>query len=78
MCSLFLICFHGPARRCGLAEMFLLEEEIAARVRVTKRCLQYWRASGEGPPFIKLGKLVRYPESGLDIWLASKFEAAKQ
>jgi predicted DNA-binding transcriptional regulator AlpA len=61
-----------------VSEVLLTEREMAALLRVTPRCLQYWRASGEGPLFIKVGKLVRYRESGLDPWLASKTEAGKQ
>ena len=61
-----------------MMESFLLETEFADRLRVTPRCLQLWRATGKGPPFIKMGKLIRYPESGADAWLASKSDAVKQ
>ena len=47
-----------------MAEVFLLEEEIAARVRVTKRCLQYWRASGENPDALALRTRLMISHSG--------------
>jgi hypothetical protein len=31
--------------------------------------LNKWRCTGEGPPFYKLGKSVRYDLDEVDIWL---------
>lgn len=28
-----------------------------------------WRAKAKGPPFIKVGRLVRYRRSDVDAWL---------
>ncbi len=32
---------------------------------ISKRTLEYWRQTGKGPAFVKMGKHVRYEESAL-------------
>ncbi|WP_312528677.1 DNA-binding protein [Paracoccus sp. (in: a-proteobacteria)] len=39
----------------------LTQIELAARWRISHRTLEYWRSLGEGPRFIKIGRLVIYP-----------------
>jgi hypothetical protein len=36
---------------------------------LSTRTLQRWRLEGVGPPFVKLGRLVRYRQSDLDSFL---------
>lgn len=48
------------------------EREEAARLRLSMRTLQAWRTKGGGPPFIKLGKAVRYNPAEVDAWLAGQ------
>ena len=43
--------------------MNLLPKEVAARLRVHDKTLARWRATGEGPRFIKHGRKVLYPEA---------------
>ena len=38
----------------------LTQIELAARWRISHRTLEYWRSLGEGPRFIKIGRLVIY------------------
>ena len=38
----------------------LTQIELAARWRISHRTLEYWRSTGEGPRFIKIGRLVIY------------------
>ena len=33
--------------------------------------LVLWRREGHGPPYLRLGRLIRYPESDMDAWLDS-------
>ncbi|MCP4408801.1 MAG: helix-turn-helix domain-containing protein [Gammaproteobacteria bacterium] len=35
----------------------------------TRKTLEKWRITGEGPPFIKIGRSVRYDEADLDAWI---------
>lgn len=42
--------------------------------RVTGRARSSWqkaRLTGAGPPFIRLGRLVRYRRSDVELWLAA-------
>ena len=46
------------------------EEEVSEMLQVSLSQLRKWRMkenqeSGQGPPFRKMGRLVRYPERGL-------------
>jgi predicted DNA-binding transcriptional regulator AlpA len=50
------------------------EEEVAELLQVSLSKLRKWRMrkndqAEKGPPFRKLGRLVRYPEAGLDAYV---------
>lgn len=45
---------------------------VAERLNVPESTLRYWRHRGEGPPSIKLGRLVRYSAVALEQWLAAQ------
>lgn len=45
--------------------------EAAAHVHLSKPTLERLRLTGDGPPYAKLGKAVRYRKADLDAWLAS-------
>jgi hypothetical protein len=40
----------------------LLQSELASRWRVSRRTLERWRCSGEGPQFCKIGGRITYRE----------------
>lgn len=40
----------------------LLQSELASRWRVSRRTLERWRFSGEGPRFCKIGGRITYRE----------------
>ena len=44
----------------------------AAYIGSTKSTLEKMRVSGDGPPFMKLGRVVVYDTSDIDSWLASR------
>lgn len=46
----------------------LTEHQLARRLNISMRTLQGWRLRGEGVPFLKLGRCVRYPISVVDRW----------
>lgn len=50
---------HASPR--GTEPAYLSEQEAARRTRLSRRTLQGWRARGEGPRYVKLGRAVRYP-----------------
>jgi hypothetical protein len=39
---------------------------------VTRKQLEHWRTRGLGPPFAKVGRLVRYARCDLDAWMAAR------
>lgn len=47
-------------------------EDVAARLGISPSTLRWWRHRGEGPPSIRLGRHVRYPEDALEAWLAAQ------
>ena len=46
--------------------------EAASYIRLSKPTLERLRLTGDGPPYAKLGKAVRYRRTDLDAWLASR------
>lgn len=49
----------------------LTERHVAGVLRVSVKALQAWRLRGGGPPFIKLGRCVRYRLEDLEAFIAS-------
>ena len=43
--------------------------ETAAYINFEEQTLAAWRSARKGPPFIKLGKAVRYSQRAVDEWL---------
>lgn len=50
----------------------LRESEVQTRWRVSRALLRKWRRLGGGPPFVKLGRSVRYRELDLEKWLGER------
>jgi excisionase family DNA binding protein len=48
----------------------LTEREAASVLAVSQRTLQKWRLTGDGPPYAKVGRLVRYSTADLDAYVA--------
>lgn len=48
----------------------LIDTAAAAEMlALSSGTLENWRVHGEGPPFIKIGRAVRYRLSDLDAWI---------
>jgi excisionase family DNA binding protein len=50
----------------------LTQREAARFLRLSERTLERLRVSGGGPTYVKAGRLVRYRESDLDAWVATR------
>jgi excisionase family DNA binding protein len=50
-------------------DVLLTPTEVADRLKVQVRTLHGWRCRNEGPPAVRIGKYLRYPESELVRWL---------
>jgi hypothetical protein len=51
---------HGQNQSLGVHSEALLEQEVAARWRVSIRTVQRLRAQQDGPAFIQIGGSIRY------------------
>ena len=49
---------------------FHTPETLATYLGVSLSTINSWNSSGYGPPFVKLGNLVRYAYEDVEIWLA--------
>jgi predicted DNA-binding transcriptional regulator AlpA len=52
-------------------ERLLTPREAADFLRVSESWLAKARMAGDGPPYIKVGRSVRYPEGALLQWMKS-------
>ncbi len=64
----------GAAQRVLTERMprLLKPAEEAALLQVPERTLADWRHRRTGPPWIRVGRHVRYPEDGTVKWLTAK------
>jgi predicted DNA-binding transcriptional regulator AlpA len=50
-------------------DRLLTPRDAAAFLRVSESWLAKARMRGDGPPYVKVGRCVRYPESSLVRWM---------
>lgn len=55
-----------------LQAQLLNETQVARRLHCEVKTLQAWRCRGGGPPFVKVGRLVRYNPSSVAAWIESR------
>lgn len=48
------------------------ESAISKRLNCETKTLQAWRSRGGGPPFVKVGRLVRYRPQDVEAWIESR------
>lgn len=54
------------------AEFLLTESELSERMKVAVATLRRWRWSGGGPPFVRVGRCVRYDPAHVRAWLDAR------
>lgn len=52
-----------------LTPVFLTQREVADLLRVPVRTVEDWRLTRSGPPWVKLGRHVRYEQAELLAWV---------
>jgi predicted DNA-binding transcriptional regulator AlpA len=52
-----------------LVEHLLTPREVASRVGVSGGALAQRRHRGDGPPFVRWGRTVRYIEADVEAWI---------
>lgn len=50
-------------------ESLLNETQVSEKIQVSLACLRRWRLRGEGPPYVKVGPLVRYRPEAIADWV---------
>ena len=56
---------------------FYTPETLATYLGVSLSTIYSWNSSGYGPPFVKLGNLVRYAYEDVENWLARQLELSR-
>ena len=51
---------------------YIDERRLCADLGISPVTATKWRAGAMGPPFIKVGRLVRYRRADVDAWLESR------
>jgi hypothetical protein len=66
---------NGLAHLPGMNEqrdaepVFLISRQVAELLRVPLRTVEDWRLTRTGPPWLKLGRHVRYEQAALLAWV---------
>ena len=60
---------RGATLQPNSHERLLTPREAAAFLRVSNSWLAKARTRGDGPPYVKIGRSVRYPEGALLHWM---------
>jgi predicted DNA-binding transcriptional regulator AlpA len=66
-------CFNKGHSMTAETTRYLDEATTADLLSISRRTLQRWRLTGEGPVFVRLGaRRVAYPENGVKAWAAAR------
>lgn len=55
-------------------DKLLLEKEVAEFLQVSEEMLKYHRKRNTGPPFVRVGTLIRYRREDIEKWLEERRE----
>jgi len=62
---------NGNSAKTTLANL-LTENQVSMIFNVSVNTLRYWRHCGDGPNYVKMGRLVRYHTAALESYLQRK------
>ena len=60
------------AQNDNISNELLDEKRLCAELGISRVTATKWRRRADGPPFVKIGRLVRYRRADLDAWIASR------
>ncbi len=63
---------NGPPKPAASVVPLLTAKEAARILKVSPSWLAKARMRGDGPPFIKVGRSIRYSEFALQQWMKSR------
>jgi excisionase family DNA binding protein len=55
--------------------IFYSTAELAEMLGLSAVTLEKWRTSRVGPPFLRLGRCVRYRREDVDAWLVARLQS---
>ncbi|MCK4788838.1 MAG: helix-turn-helix domain-containing protein [Desulfobacteraceae bacterium] len=59
---------------CKLANRMLSPNDLAAKLNISRRTIQTWRASDNlPPPDLHIGKVIRWKVEPVDVWLIHRW-----
>lgn len=58
------------------AKITISEADAAKEIGVHVRTLRNWRRAGEGPDFLKIGRIIRYRPVDLETWAETKIQTS--
>ncbi|MEM6857564.1 MAG: helix-turn-helix domain-containing protein [Pseudomonadota bacterium] len=56
----------------AVAPQYLAPADAATYLGLSAKLLEAWRGRGEGPPYTKLDRAVRYNRADLDEWMTTR------
>jgi predicted DNA-binding transcriptional regulator AlpA len=62
----------APQKLGTPSNVLLTPKETAGRLKLSTSWLAKARMTGDGPPFIKIGRAIRYSEAALLQWMKSR------
>lgn len=51
---------------------YFTSRQAAQYLSISVKCLEKWRSLREGPPYVKLGRSVRYRRDDLDTYMTQR------
>jgi predicted DNA-binding transcriptional regulator AlpA len=63
---------HASSATLATSSHLIDEKQRCAELGISSVTATKWRAKAAGPPFIKVGRLVRYRRTDVEAWLASR------
>jgi excisionase family DNA binding protein len=67
---------HQPRQIPSDPDALLSETEVSDLFGISMRTLQAWRMKSGGPPFVRLGRVIRYRRQDLVKWLEANTHSA--
>ena len=55
-------------------QQILTRNEMARLLKVTRNFLDHLSSRGDGPPFYRIGRAVRYDKTVVEAWLARQVQ----
>jgi excisionase family DNA binding protein len=62
--------------RAASQEAYFKPSEAAEYLRSSESTLAKKRLNGDGPPFVRIGRAIRYRRSDLDAWMAASIRTS--